>query len=147
MSNYKAYVKTNYFKVKDEKKFKKIINSIECQEVKVKYFEKEINFEKYYAFRANSEILGICNCFNNNSEYIHKCTYSYKNMIKLLQGVVSEDDAIILLEIGNEDTEIIDAYSTVITSNSVKNINLWELSIDKSKEMLKNERYTTEYIG
>lgn len=68
-------------------------------------------------------------------------------MIKLLQGVVSEDDSIILLEIGNEDTEIIDAYSTVITSNSVKNINLWELSIDKSKEMLKNERYTTEYIG
>lgn len=68
-------------------------------------------------------------------------------MIKLLQGVVSKDDAIIIIEIGNEDTEMLDAYSTVITSNSVKSINLWELSIDRAKEMLENDRYTTEYIG
>ena len=34
MSNYKAYVKINYFKVKDEKEFIKIINYIECQKVK-----------------------------------------------------------------------------------------------------------------
>lgn len=160
MANYYGNTRTNYFRVRDEKAFKEVMESIVAYEDSVEYWEKEIDGETYYAFGAHDSIAGVCECAHCNSckgceneelDSNEECTqcecegeYNYEAMTKALQKVVHPEDAIIIVESGYEKLRYITGESTVITAEDVEYINIWGESISKARGMLDNKDYDTE---
>ena len=161
MANYYGNTRTNYFRVRDEKAFKEVMESIVAYEDSVEYWEKEIDGETYYAFGAHDSIAGVCECAHCNSckdceneelESNEECTqcecegeYSYEAMTKALQKVVHPEDAIIITSVGNEKLRYVGGCSTIITKEEIKHVDLWSSSIESAREILKNDKYNTSY--
>lgn len=136
MANYEGKTRTNYFRVKDEEYFKNVISYMGATTGTVEYWTKQEDNQTYYAFGCTRSLLGIYK--------IEKEDFDFDEAINLLQSLVHEEDAIIMLEVGYRNLEFVDACSTIITSNSIDYLNLMHSSIEKAKELLNNKDYEPE---
>lgn len=159
MANYYGNTRTNYFRVKNEKEFKEIIDLIQVSEDEIEYWTEEKNGETYYAFGVHDSILGVCECPYCNScegcefdkeERNEECSscdcdgeYDYDKMCELLQTIVHPEDAIIIVESGYEKLRYVGANSTIITSKKIVHKDIWTDSINTAKTMLNNKDYQT----
>ena len=160
MANYYGNTRTNYFRVIDEVKFESIVDSICACEDTVEYWTQEKNGETYYAFGVNDSIAGICECpacnscegcENKDLEGNGECQsceceseYSYSKMVNELQKVLHPEDAIIIVEAGYEKLRYVGGNTTIITSTGVEYKDIWNDAINKAKEMLNNDEYSTD---
>ena len=141
MANYECAVRTNYFHVKDEFEFKELMKKVVCSEDDLDIFERnDKKGETVYGFGCYGSIMGIA----TEGEDEDEDEYSYDKFIGELQKVIEPNDAIIILEAGNEKLRSIGMYADVITSEGYNMLNLEHMAVESAKNMLRNPDWETE---
>ena len=140
MANYEGTTRTNYFKVKDVEAFKSLIKRTYGTPEPLDIFEKKDaqTGETLYGFGCYGSIEGIDD----------QCTDGYAEpdfgaFVDELQKLISEGDAVIIMESGNEKLRYVTGYATVITSTKVEYIDMSTNAKNVAKKLLNNENWTT----
>lgn len=139
MANYECTVRTNYFHVKDEEAFRKLVEGI-VSEYGIELFEKnDPEGEKLFGFGSYGSLYGICkDSEEDDDEYDEK-----EVLYQKLQSCVAEDDAVIILTAGNEHLRYVTGDAVCITHDKIEYLDLTCLAVAKAAEMLNNPLYST----
>lgn len=143
MANYCCAYRTNYFKVKDNEKFKEFMTHVYAEDLEV-FHKKDENGNELYGFGGYG---GISGYFNNESEYEDSdeaWDNAYDNFIDGLAKQVAEDDAILLFEVGNEKLRYVVGSVVVITSKAYAYRDITDVGVEIAKQMLNNPNYNTQ---
>lgn len=133
MANYYAYVRTNYFHVNDVEDFKKFIATISSSEgYKVELFEEKD--------KSGTPIFG----FGCQGQPSFPNDESYEGIIEVLAGFVSDDDAIIITEVGHEKLNYLVGEARIITSKETQHIAISDLAIKTARKMLNKPDWETK---
>lgn len=138
MANYGCAIRTNYFRVKDEEQFAQLMNTVVADDVINVFSKTNKQGQKYFGFGCYGLIQGMP--LEDDDDDIGEC---YDEFIERLQECVAEDDAIIILESGNEKLRYVTGLATVITNKKVRCLDLTYMAIDAASTMLGNDSYTT----
>lgn len=144
MADYTCSVRTNYFRVTDEEKYKEIFSQLfGGNEEKVFDLTKEKNGKIYHGFGAYESV--GCKLQDCDPEYCIFYGYQcFSSFLSDLQKILPEDEAFIYTEIGNEELDYLNAYSIVLTKDNSSMVDLRRSAIMKAREMLGNEDFSTE---
>lgn len=134
--NYTATTRTNYFRVKDEDAFKAFMGPVSGDDLRI--FEKTQDGQKFFGFGCYGVIYGIC-----PEDDPDECA-DYDAFLDGLKSHVAEDDAIIIMQAGNEGLRYVVGDATVITSKDVQYINIDNWAVMKAREMLLNKNWKTQ---
>ena len=127
MASYVCAIRTNYFRVTEEEKFRNLIDEFLSGSCEV-FTRTDVNSNKLVGFDSDENI--------NWSE-------DDTGFVSGLQECLAEDDSIIVLEVGHEKLRYLIGAATIITRSSIETIDLTSLAISKAAEMLGNPDYTT----
>ena len=142
MANYCCAYRTNYFKVKDNEKFKEFMTHVYAEDLEV-FHKKDENGNELYGFGGYG---GISGYFNNENEYEDSdeaWDNAYDNLIDGLAKQVAENDAILLFEVGNEKLRYVVGSVAVITSKGYEYRDITNVGVEIAKQMLNNPNYDT----
>lgn len=140
MANYYATIRTNYFSVKEESAFRKLMDSV-CTEDEIYVFESpQSDGSTKFGFGCYGAINGIW--VETDDEFY--CDEGIDSFFGQLQQLVCADDAIIITEIGNEKLRYVVGFCTVITSKEIRSISISEAAICAAKELLRNQDFQTQ---
>lgn len=131
MANYYAYTRTNYFKVKDEQKFKELMEDLTTDEVDLDLWDKTKNGETFYAFGGSGCLAYNC---GEVDEFYEK-----------LQELIPEGEAVLVTEVGHEKLCYLEGYCTIITSDSIECVSLQEAALQKTRELLRDNKYEVDF--
>lgn len=135
MEKHNFVVRTNYFNVKDKKAFKEFMSNVYGKD-KIHIFEKEDTF----AFGCCDIINGIKKSKNTgNVEF----DFSYNEFINGLQKHVSDNDAIIIMQIAHKELIYVIGGVYVITSREIKFMDTTGMAVNIARELLNDENYNT----
>lgn len=153
MANSIVKTRTNYIKITDEEKFRNIM--LRCvtddNDVSVITHTDEENVERF-GFYCDGNICGLripsdeCNAENClNCDHKDECNndYEWDALLKELQTVIAPDDALIITTLSYEKLCYLEAYSEIVTHDSIKGITLSSLSLETAQKMLGNKDWTT----
>lgn len=143
MANYCCAYRTNYFKVKDNEKFKEFMTHVYAEDLEV-FHKKDENGNELYGFGGYG---GISGYFNNENEYEDSdeaWDNAYDNFIDGLAKQVAEDDAILLFEVGNEKLRYVVGSVAIITSKGYEYRDITNVGVEIAKQMLNNPNYNTQ---
>lgn len=143
MANYCCAYRTNYFKVKDNEKFKEFMTHVYAEDLEI-FHKKDENGNELYGFGGYG---GISGYFNNENEYEDSdeaWDNAYDNFIDGLAKQVAEDDAILLFEVGNEKLRYVVGSVAVITSKGYEYRDITNVGVEIAKQMLNNPNYNTQ---
>lgn len=133
MANYYAYVRTNYFHVNDAEDFKKFIATVSSSEgYKVELFEEKD--------KSGTPIFG----FGCQGQPSFPDDESYEGIIEVLAGFVSDDDAIIITEVGHEKLNYLVGEARIITSKEIRYITISDLAIKTARKLLNKPDWETK---
>ena len=135
MANYYATIRTNYFAVTDEAKFREITDSCNSED-KLHVFESNDGSGKF-GFGCYGNIYGIPAGEDDDENDLN-------SFYDALQAVMAVGDVIIITEIGYEKLRYLIACCTIITKDDIRGIDLRNKAIDLARDMLKNPDFTTE---
>lgn len=142
MANYCCAYRTNYFKVKDNEKFKEFMTHVYAEDLEV-FHKKDENGNELYGFGGYG---GISGYFNNENEYEDSdeaWDNAYDNLIDGLAKQVAENDAILLFEVGNEKLRYVVGSVAVITSKGYEYRDITNVGVEIARQMLNNPNYDT----
>ena len=140
MANYYCAQRTNYFHVKDPEAFRNLLKKVVAEDLHY-WEENDEDGDLIFAFGCEGRIAGIP--FLNDSGEWQTGDESYEDFLTELQKSVKDDDAIIMIESGHEKLRYVSGFATVITKNSIENLDLTTAALRLAKRMLKNEKYDT----
>lgn len=120
-------IRTNYFRVTEEEKFRNLIDEFLSGSCEV-FTRTDVNSNKLVGFGSDENI----NWPEDDTGFVSG-----------LQECLAEDDSIIVLEVGHEKLRYLIGAATIITRSSIETIDLTSLAISKAAEMLGNPDYTT----
>ena len=127
MASYVGAIRTNYFRVTEEEKFRNLIDEFLSGSCEV-FTRTDVNSNKLVGFGRDENI-----------NWPEDAT----GFVSGLQECLAEDDSIIVLEVGHEKLRYFVGAATIITRSSIETIDLTSLAISKAAEMLGNPDYTT----
>ena len=133
MANYYAHTRTNYFHVKDAKAFREFIESLSSTEG----YGVELLEDKD---EKGNPIFG----FGCHGQPTFPEEESYEGIIDVLSGLVTDDDAIIITEIGHEKLCYLVGEAIIITSKDTKEIEISSLAIETARKMLNKADWQTK---
>ena len=144
MANYCCAVRTNYFHVKDPKAFKKFMEKVVTCEDRISVWEKKDKAgNAVFGFGCYGSILGIpVRCSENDD-----CGYDdfdFDEFVNGLSKLVADDDAIIILESGNEKLRYVTGCALVVTSTDSEYMEIDVLAAQRAAELLKNPGWNTQ---
>lgn len=142
MANYCCAVRTNYFRVKNEDKFRDLISRAYGYEDDVRLWERDRNGKTVFAFGAYSGIAGLRSAQEDENDDTDES--SFDEFINGLQDCVADNDAIIIFESGNEKLRYIVGAATVITSKGYEHMDICDLAVFRAANMLENLNWNTE---
>ncbi len=143
MANYCCTIRTNYFHVKDEVKFRELMNRVYgCEDTVELFEEKDSNGKTIFGFGTYGGIAGLANASEDEEEFCDDTAYD--EFINGLQECVADDDAVIILEAGNEKLRYVIGSATIITSVTYEYLDITSLAIDKAAELLGNPKWATK---
>lgn len=139
MANYCATIRTNYFSVKDEVRFRELMQSVSAED-EVHIFEQpQSDGSKKLGFGCYGSIYGIpAGPDEDDSENDMDC------FLDALQKLVCEDDVIIMTEVGNEKLRYVIGCSTVITSKEILGVGIPDKALHLAQELLGNKDFQTQ---
>ena len=141
MANYCCANRTNYFHVKDEDKFRELMSRAYGSEDSIDLWEeKDSEGKTVFGFGVYGGISGVRNVLADEDDDLE----DYDAFIDGLQECVANDDAIIIMESGNEKLRYVIGSATVITSQGCEYIDIMDLAARKAAEMLNNPGYKTK---
>jgi hypothetical protein len=137
MANYYAIIRTNYFGVTDEAKFREIVDSCRAEDT-IHIFGADDGSGKI-GFGCSGSIYGI-----PASEDEDDMEDDLDAFYDALQSVLAEGDAIIITEIGYEKLRYLIGYCSIITKDDIQSIDVRSKAIELARVMLNNPEFTTE---
>lgn len=141
MDKYDCTIRTNYFRVRDEKEFKAFMLHIRGSKNTVQIWErKNAKGDTMFSFGAYGKISGVFNKASDDPD-----NDDYDAFIEGLQEHVAEDDAIIILEAGHKELSLVKGSATVITSDKCSYHSLINIAKAKAAEWLPGYRRATEF--
>lgn len=143
MANYNCTIRTNYFHVKDEDAFKALMARVYGEEDAVQLFEdKDEQGRPVFGFGSYGGIAGVKNAMCDEDDDLDESAYD--EFIDELKKLVAEDDAIIILESGNEKLRYITGQAHIITSTEERFLDITKIAAQQAALMLQNPNYTTK---
>ena len=141
MANYCCTIRTNYFHVKDAEEFRRFMSHVQGNEDSVNLWEETDDAGKLvFGFGVYGSIIG----YVEDEDEDYDSDNAYDAFIAGLQQHVSENDAIIIFEAGNEKKCYVVGSALVITSSATEYLDIRKLAVEKAAELLKNPTYTTQ---
>ena len=146
MADYYGITRTNYFSVKDPHQFKKIIENAHCTgfDSKIEIWERKDGNKTLYGFGCYGSIEGLLENWEDNNDADYDGDYDFSLFESELSKIVSDDDAIVITEIGHEKLRYFTACSVVITSKGTELVNLDSCSVAAASKMLINPEWKTK---
>lgn len=139
MANYCSTVRSNYFHVKDAESFKEMMSHVYgCEDTVELWEEKDKNGNSVFGFGVYGGISGIRYSDDDDDDF------SYDAFIDMLQKCVADDDAIIILESGNEKLRYVVGSAIIITSLDYKYVDITNVAMKEAKSMLNNPLWKTK---
>lgn len=143
MANYCCTIRTNYFHVKDEIKFRELMSRVYgCEDTVELWEEKGSDGKTVFGFGTYGSIAGLANASKDEEEFCDDTAYD--EFINGLQECVADDDAVIILEAGNEKLRYVIGSATIVTSATYEYLDITSLAIDKAAELLGNPKWATK---
>ena len=142
MGTYNCTIRTNYFRVKDEEMFRKLMDRVYGTS-EVMLFERESeNHTKFFGFGCYGELSGLA--LSKDEEDPDCEESSYEEFLSRLSQHVAEDDAVIIMEAGAEKMNYVVGSTIIITKNDIQYIDMTNAAIEKAKDMLGNPSWDTK---
>lgn len=142
MANYNCTIRTNYFHVKDNEKFEEFMTHVYGEDLEV-FHSADSNGNKVYGFGGYGEIAGYFNKEEDYEDNDEAWDNAYDNFIDGLVTHVTEDDAILIFESGNEKLRYVVGSVAVITSKGYEYRDIRDVGMEMARQMLNNPDYTT----
>ena len=140
MANYCCTIRTNYFHVKDDENFRALMNRVYgCEDSVELWEEKDENGRTVFGFGVYGGISG----FRDPDDDDVDDDLSYDIFIDKLQASVADDDAIIILESGNEKMRYVIGSAIIITNSGYEYMEITDFAVKKAAEMLHNPSWKT----
>lgn len=143
MTNYYCAIRTNYFHVKDEEKFRELMNRVYGTEDSIELWErKDPNGNNVFGFGLYGEIAGVRYAEEDTDPNATRTAYD--EFIDGLQECVADNDAIIILESGHEKLRYVIGSAVIITSNDFRYLDITDLACFNARDILDNPKWDTE---
>ena len=143
MANYCCTIRTNYFHVKDEDKFRDLMSRVYgCEDNVDLWEEKDSDGKAVFGFGVYGGIAGLRNAQADEDDDADDAEYD--EFIDRLQECVADDDAIIIIEAGNERMRYVVGSAAIITSKEYHYMDISDLATRKAAEMLGNTDWKTK---
>ena len=138
MANYVSKCRTNYFAVMDVEKFTDIMKHL-SGDGEIDFYEHASDKGKYMFYCD-----GVLNGYMNDPDDDDSIDDATGQMIKELQAILPDGEAIILTEAGSEKMNYISCVATIITNNTTGYVNLYDVALEKARTILGNPEYNTQ---
>lgn len=144
MADYACTVRTNYFHVNNPENFRKFMRGVSGYEDEVDLWEeKEKDGSTVFGFGCYGGIVGLCGDDEDDEDDDVDIDVAYDEFINGLQKFVTEDDAILIFESGNENLRYVTGLATIITRNAVETLSVEDLAKRRAAELLGNPAWKT----
>lgn len=143
MANYCCATRTNYFHVNDADKFKKFMKKVGVTEDRLEVWEeKDADGKAVFGFGCYGSICGVPVCDSEGVEEEY-CDYDYDSFVDGLAELVADDDAVIILESGNEKLRYVVGTAMVITSRHSEFLEIDALAAQTASRLLNDPKWKT----
>lgn len=132
MANYTCTSRTNYFSVTDEDAYAKLFANL-ISDDPIEDMSETRDGVLYHAFGCFSPVDFQVNDDENNMD----------TFARMLQQILPENEAFILLEAGNEKLRYIVGMATIITKTTIKCLSLEDIALETCRNILGND-FTTK---
>jgi len=139
MANYDAIIRTNYFSVTDEERFRAIMDCVVVGSDVDVFEETDDNGKKLFGFGCYGSIYGVADTEEDEVDLD-----DLDSLFSALQEVIDPNDAIIVTEIGNEKLRYLVAVSTVITKTEIQSVDAQNAALELVRKLLDNPDYQTQ---
>ena len=133
MANYCCTIRTNYFYVKDEAEFRSLMEQVYGSEDAVEVWKKQDDEgNTTFGFGCYGGIAGIRD--TDNDEDLEETAFD--RFLEKLQQCVAENDAVIILEAGNEKMRYVVGTALILTNKTCEYLDIAELAEKRAAELL-----------
>lgn len=140
MANYYSSTRTNYFRVKDPDAFKSFMMNVYATEDNVEVWEEIKSSGTYFGFGCYGSIMGV----PVESDDGELEDFDYEEFISGLSEHVADDDAILIMEVGNEKLRYLVGEVVIVTSKGSEYMNMTTTAAEIAAKMLGNENWKTK---
>lgn len=145
MANYCCTIRTNYFHVKDETAFRSFMERVYGSEDAIKLWEKQDDEGRStFAFGCYGGIAGIRDAEDDEDDDLEETAFD--RFLEKLQQCVAENDAIIILEAGNEKMRYVVGTALILTSKVCEFLDIAELAEKRATELLALPSWKTKLM-
>ena len=142
MANYCCTIRTNYFHVKDEAEFRSLMEQVYGSEDAVEVWEKrDDEGNTTFGFGCYGGIAGIRDTDDDDLEET-----AFDRFLEKLQQCVAEDDAVIILEAGNEKMRYVVGTALILTNKASEYLDIAELAEKRAAELLATPSWKTKLM-
>lgn len=135
MADYNCWIRTNYFKVKDENAFRELMGRCSANG-KIEVHTKGKYEEKKFCFTCDGRIYGL-----ENKEWNEE---DFDGFILELQKLLPSHEAILLQEVGYEKFCYLVGSVLIITESETQYIDVKEKAMEAARKLLKKPDFTTD---
>ena len=138
MANYECVIRTNYFRVKDEERFRALVDVVSAGNLEF-WENKDENAFPVFAFGSFGAVSGIPH-LGEGGEY-EADEESYDEFLYQLKDLVAEDEAVIIMEAGHEKLNYASGNATVVTCRTVEYVDLEKTALKLCRKLLHDPDY------
>lgn len=143
MANYECVTRSNYFRVKDPEAFRKFMSRVYGSNKVNLWEQKDKEDRLVFGFGLFGGIGGYASEETADDDDLEEYT-DYDLFLDGLQQHVAADDAVIIVEGGNETLRYIIGSAVVVTRNAIEYFDVTNLATKRAAELLKNPQWTTK---
>ena len=142
MANYCCTIRTNYFHVKDEAEFRSLMEQVYGSEDAVEVWEKrDDEGNTTFGFGCYGRIAGIRDTDDDDLEET-----AFDRFLEKLQQCVAENDAVIILEAGNEKMRYVVGTALILTNKACEYLDIAELAEKRAAGLLAIPSWKTKLM-
>ena len=134
MANYCCAVRSSYFYVTDEEKYKELMKHIITCEDSLDCWDKEKDGRIAHAFGCYDSILGYIDDPEAWEDYENHVDPDYDYFLQKLSEIIAPGSACVIFQAGNEKLRYVDGFVDVVMHNKVKSKSLESIARDALKE-------------
>ena len=143
MANYCCAIRTNYFHVKNELEFRSLMEQTYGSEDTIEVWERRDNGgNTMFGFGCYGSIAGL----RDMDEDDDLEDTAFDRFLEKLQQCVAEDDAVIILEAGNEKMRYIVGTALILTSKACECLDIADLAERQAAELLAIPSWKTKLM-
>ena len=134
MANYCCAVRSSYFYVTDEEKYKELMKHIITCEDSIECWDKEKDGRIAHAFGCYDQILGYIDDPEAWEDYENHVDPDYDYFLQKLSEIIAPGSACVIFQAGSEKLRYVDGFVDVVMHNEVKCESLESIARDILKE-------------